>query len=172
MVQIEIAAIAFDPRNHQPMLLLKRAGEADPAKRLVPIALGLVEARALVFALQGVELPRPQTHDLMANVLTTLQAQVERVEIHSFDESDGTFYASLTLAQHGVTFIIDARPSDAIALAVRKGAPVFIDDAVYDSTSVETNVVTHAGVPGSESNDRIIAQIRDFAENVQPSDFD
>jgi bifunctional DNase/RNase len=170
MFAVEIATIAFDPSTKQPVLLLKLVGEPDPAKRLVPIALGHVEASAIITALQGVELPRPMTHDLMANIMTTLNATLDRVEIHTFDE--GTFFASLTFTQNGVTFVVDARPSDAIALAVRKGAPVFIEEAVYNSTAVETNVVTHVGAAGTDMNAQIMAEIHDFAENVQPSDFD
>ncbi|MDR1413209.1 MAG: bifunctional nuclease family protein [Actinomycetes bacterium] len=163
----------MEPRSHQPVLLLKRAGEEDPATRLMPISLGHVEAFSIITALQGAEAPRPQTHDLMANVMTTLQAEVERIEIHSYDEKDGTYYASLTFNQHGVTFVVDARPSDAVALAIRKGAPAFVDDAVFESTSVQTNVVTmQVGGRGVEPTGEALSAIHAFAENVQPCDFD
>jgi bifunctional DNase/RNase len=109
------------------------------------------------------------THDLSSHIMTTLGAQLTRIEIHTFRE--GTFFASLTIEQSGVTFVVDARPSDAIALAVRQGAPLFIDEEVFEATAVKTNVITHVGAAGTETTAQAMAEIRNFAENVQPSDF-
>ena len=159
-------------------MLLKRAGEPDPAQRLVPIVMGTAEAHAIIGALQGLEQPRPLTHDLMANIMTTLQADLQRVDIHSFN--DGTFFAALTLVQNGVSFVVDARPSDAVALAVRRGAPVFMDEGVFDETSVETNVMSQPVMPGQTGPvldashpqvAQILTEIHNFAETVQPGDF-
>jgi len=171
MISVNIAGFAVNPMSKEPVMLLKRSEEPDPPTRLVPVTLGPVEAHAILSVLQGAEHPRPMTHDLMTNIMTTLQAELRRVDIHSFNE--GTFFASLVFVQNGVTFVVDSRPSDAVALAVRRGAPVFIDEAVFEATSVETNVVTvHIGGGGDpEKAAQILTDIHNFAENVQPGDF-
>jgi len=165
-------------------MLLKRSGEAEPIKTLVPIAMGPTEAQAIITALQGHEPPRPMTHDLMDNILSTLHTRVICVDVHSFHE--GTFFASITLEQNGVTFIVDSRPSDAIALAVRTGAHIYLDQDVFNASSIETTALTHGrddyydqGNAGYGAADdlthpamrEVLDQIHNFAETVQPSDF-
>ena len=172
-IAINIAGFAFNPITREPVILLKRAGEPDPVKRLVPIVMGASEAHAIITALQGSEPPRPMTHDLMASIMTTLQGEAQRVDIHSF--RDGTYFATLTIMQNGVTFMLDTRPSDAIALAVRCGTPLFMNEKVFDATSVETNVVSQQVGPNVDASSpqaaQILNAIHNFAENVQPSDF-
>jgi bifunctional DNase/RNase len=98
-----------------------------------------------------------------------------RVDVHNFKE--GTFFAALTIVQNGVTFIVDARPSDAFALAVRRGAPIYLDQDVFNASSVETRALsphTHPHEGDSLSHpamQKVLHQIQNFAENVQPSDF-
>ena len=164
-------------------MLLKRKGEMDPIKSLVPIVMGPPEAQAIIAALQGYEPPRPMTHDLLSNIIATLHADVVRIDIHNFHE--GTFFAAITLAHNGVTFVVDARPSDAVALAVRTSAPLFMDTDVFNAASVETAALTQGGASGSGDSSsmamaedldhptmrKILDQIHNFAETVQPSDF-
>ncbi|MCL2437776.1 MAG: bifunctional nuclease family protein [Coriobacteriia bacterium] len=171
-IAVDIAGFAYNALNREPVILLKRKGELEPIKSLVPIAVGPVEAQAIVSALQGFEPPRPMTHDLMNNILSTLHADVRRVDVHSFHE--GTFLAAITLVQNGVTFIVDARPSDALALAVRCGAPIYLDQDVFNASSIETKSMTQPN-PADDAQhpsiQEIYNQIHNFAENVQPSDF-
>ncbi|MCL2403644.1 MAG: bifunctional nuclease family protein [Coriobacteriia bacterium] len=172
-IAVDIVGFAFNAFSREPVILLKRKGELEPIKSLVPIAVGPSEAQAIIAALQGYEPPRPMTHDLMNNLLSTLHAQVVRVDVHSFHE--GTFLAAVTLDQNGITFIVDARPSDAIALAVRCGAPIYLDQDVFNASSVETaSMVSRPPIsdePQHSAMQEIYNQIHNFAENVQPSDF-
>jgi len=132
--QVRIASLALDPRNNQPVVLLKPMEEEAGEGRLLPIWIGHPEATAILLALEGVETPRPMTHDLMLSLATTLEAIVERVEITRVDE--GTFYAGIVLRSEDVTRIVDARPSDSIALAIRAGAPIFVSDEVLDAAGI------------------------------------
>jgi bifunctional DNase/RNase len=177
LIQVDIAGFAFNPTTREPVMLLRRVSEPDPVKSLVPIAMGSVEAHSIISALQGNEHPRPMTHDLMHSVLQTIHAHVQEVSITRFEQ--GTFFASLSLAQNGVNFVIDARPSDAIALAVRAEAPVFIDENIFNETAVETSTIPLTPEdrdfakpanfpPGAE---QILSKIHNFANTVQPSDF-
>jgi len=160
-------------------MLLKRKGELHPIKSLVPIAVGVGEARSIISALQGFDPQRPMTHDLCTNIMTTLHATLKRVDIHSFH--DETFFAALTLVQNGVTFIVDARPSDAVALAVRQNVPIYLDQDVFNASSVETTVMSitrHAGMQQAEmcqsaspATKETLTQIQNFSKHVQPSDF-
>ncbi|MCL2526162.1 MAG: bifunctional nuclease family protein [Coriobacteriia bacterium] len=184
-IAVDIAGFAYNPFSREPVILLKRKGEAEPIKSLVPIAMGPNEATAIISALQGYEPPRPMTHDLATNLMATLQARLLRVDVHNFHE--GTFYAALTMSQHGVSFVVDSRPSDAIALAVRCGAPIYLDQDVFNASSVETaamsdarDVRVGAGGGGEVLDDedlvhpsmrKVMDQIHNFAEYVQPSDF-
>jgi len=183
-IAVDIVGFAFNPFSREPVMLLKRSGEAEPIKTLVPIAMGPTEAQAIITALQGHEPPRPMTHDLMDNILSTLHTRVICVDVHSFHE--GTFFASITLEQNGVTFIVDSRPSDAIALAVRTGAHIYLDQDVFNASSIETTALTHGrddyydqGNAGYGAADdlthpamrEVLDQIHNFAETVQPSDF-
>jgi bifunctional DNase/RNase len=173
-IAVDIAGFAFNPFSREPVMLLKRMGEAEPIKSIVPIAMGNVEAQAIISAIQGFESPRPMTHDLMSSTLMTLQSSLERVDIHSFFE--GTFFAALTIEQNGVKFIVDARPSDAVALAVRTGSPVYLNQDVFNACSIETNALSRPHFDESNNLSHpalqdVLNQIHNFAENVQPSDF-
>lgn len=134
MLQLDIATIALDPRTDQPVLFMKPHHDPGHAGRVLPIALGHPEATAILVAVQGVALPRPMTHDLLASVVGSLNAHLMHVTINGFDR--GTFHATLTLSSGEETHAIDARPSDAIALAVRLHAPVFVTDEVFNQASV------------------------------------
>lgn len=146
MLQLDIATIALDPRTDQPVLFMKPHRSPLNADRVLPITLGHPEATAILVALQGVHTPRPMTHDLLASIMETLEVRLARVEISGFDH--GTFFAELTLNMDGESFAVDARPSDAIALAIRVNAPVFIDDRVFQEASVPESSVNLTEGPG------------------------
>lgn len=128
--EARVFSLVLIPLLGQYVVTLEEVG----GQRLIPIWIGVSEGNAISLKLQGEQLPRPMTHDLMATLLQELGAAVERVVIA--DLRDGTYYAVLEVAAQGKTYRIDARPSDAIALAVRLSAPLFVDDKVWKKCPV------------------------------------
>jgi uncharacterized protein len=119
-VEVHVRGVMIDAASHSPVVVLEdRAGGAE-----LPIWVGPAEARAIVMRLEGVEAPRPMTHDLMKNMLDQTGVRFDRVSIHALDE--GTYYARIFLTAEGDSVEIDSRPSDAIALAVRFDKPIFV----------------------------------------------
>ena len=163
MVPVRIASLSVDAVSNQPVIILRPAEDAPGEGRLVPIWIGHAEASAILLALQGMEPPRPMTHDLLKGVLDSVDTALTRVEITRIEE--GTFYAALILRGEERTFAVDARPSDSIALAVRTHSPIFIAEEVLES----------AGIPEPEESDlseeEELEQFREFLEGVDPSDF-
>lgn len=163
MVLVRIASLALDPRTNQPVVVLKPLDEEPGHGRLLPIWIGHPEATAILLAIEGVETPRPMTHDLLRGVVESLDAYLERVEITRVDE--GTFFAALVLRGEERTRVVDARPSDSIALAVRTGAPIFVAEEVMNAAAV-------ADEPVSEMDeDEEVEAFRNFLEHVDPEDF-
>lgn len=139
--------------SNQPIVLLKEAG----GERYLPIWIGAVEATAIAFAQQGVLTARPMTHDLMRDLLQALQASLSRIVITDLQE--GVFYANLVF-ESGLE--VSARPSDAIALAVRMGVGVFAEDAVLEAAGI--------AVPDEQENE--VERFREFLDTISPEDFD
>jgi uncharacterized protein len=108
----------------------------------VPIFIGQLETQSILIGLGHVEVPRPLTHDLLLATLKTLGAELTRIEIN--DLRDGTFFASLLLTRGEENFVVDARPSDAIAAAVRVGCPVFIAEAIVEEAGISVNLVSES----------------------------
>src|SRR3954468_13336880 len=127
MIEMELIGVRVELPSHQPIVLLR---EATARHRVLPIFIGPPEATAIALALDGVETPRPMTHDLMKALLDELAASVEKIVVT--DLVDSTFYAVIHLKAGEKVHEISSRPSDAIALAVRVGAPIFAEDAVLD----------------------------------------
>jgi bifunctional DNase/RNase len=143
-----------------PMVLLR---ESEGRQRLLPIYIGSPEASAIHYALEGVEPPRPLTHDLFLNVLDELGATLTKVVVTEI--IDRTYYAELHLDTPSGAKVVSARPSDAIALAVRCGATLFASTQLIDAVGQE---------PEPEAPDdaaEIIDEFKDFIENVSPEDF-
>lgn len=113
----------------------------------VPIFIGTAEAQSILIGLGRVPMPRPLTHDLFINTFKKLEATIDRIEI--IDLKDGTFYASLVLKKGDREIVIDARPSDSIAIAVRKGCPIFIDEKVISTAGISVNLITEKQGPES-----------------------
>ena len=135
--------------------------DADP-RRYVPIFIGSPEATAIVYSLQGMETPRPMTHDLVTMLLTELGASISSIEITELHE--GTFFAEVEFVAGDRPFRVSARPSDAIALAVRQEEqpPIFIADDVFEEASL---------VFDEEQEEEQIEEFRDFLDQVKPEDF-
>jgi bifunctional DNase/RNase len=131
MKEVEVAMIAFDV-NAQPIVFLRET-EGSP-KRLLPIWVGIAEAQAIHFKIQNQEFPRPMTHDLLKNIIDSLGAKVTSVYIHSIQET--TFYGQINLAVNGTELEIDSRPSDAIALALRTEATIYVAEEVMKQSGL------------------------------------
>ena len=130
-VQMELARIFIREMTDMQVIELR---ELD-GDRSFPIVIGLPEAFAIERRLKGVEVPRPQTHDLLSTMISQLGARLDRIVIHELYE--GTFYAMLCIEQDGREIDIDCRPSDAIALGVAEGVPIFVSEQVLDAIDEE-----------------------------------
>jgi len=155
MRRMTLAGVRVELPTNQPIVLLKE----DEGERYLPIWIGAAEAAAIAFALQGVVTPRPMTHDLMKNLLDEVGAEVQRIEITELRE--GTYYANINMRMNGNAYEISARPSDAIALAVRVEAPIFADEEVLTDASIL--------IPSDEEDE--VEKFREFLESVNPEDF-
>jgi len=125
-ISMVLKGIILDPVSNMPVLILQQEG----ATRYLPIWIGIFEANAIAMKLDNVSAPRPLTHDLFTNVLARLGAHVMDVVISALEEN--TFYAVIHLQAGGDQLSVDSRPSDAIALAVRSGCPIYADSSVLD----------------------------------------
>lgn len=130
LVEVRVRGITVDPQGASPIVLLEELQGA----RVVPIWVGLFEARAIAMEMEKVAPPRPMTHDLMKNILQGVNAQIANVAITELKEN--TFYARIAVNTGANSVLIDARPSDAIALALRVNAPIFVARAVFESSPV------------------------------------
>lgn len=164
MIEMELVGVRVELPANQPIVLLKER----EGSRYLPIWIGAVEATAIAFALQGVETPRPLTHDLFVDVLQKMG--VELAAVHVTDLRDGTFFAELQLIQGDKVFSVSARPSDAIALASRmEEVPILGAEAVLEEAGLEIDT----DEDGEESVDaeEEVRQFRAFLEDVAPEDF-
>jgi uncharacterized protein len=130
MIQVQIVNVYLTPKGEEFVVLLR--GDADP--RTLPISIGQLEAQSIAIRLYHIEFPRPLTHDLFKSAIERLGAKVTKVVIH--DLVNNTFYGKLILESNGETMEIDSRPSDAIAIALRFEAPMFIEEKVLDEAGV------------------------------------
>jgi bifunctional DNase/RNase len=131
MVEMELNKIVIDEKRHDQLIVLKEKG----GSRVLPIVIGLNEASAIKLKISGFQPPRPLTHDLLHSTIENLEANIEKVIIDKLEEN--TFHAKLVIkTQSGETKVIDARPSDSIALAVRAHAPIFVEDDVIKQAEV------------------------------------
>jgi len=126
LIRMMVKGLMLDPISNSPIVVLKDEDE----KTMLPIWVGVFEANAIALKLENFETPRPLTHDLFHSVLTTLGLGVARVVVNEL--RDSTFFARIFLTIEGREVEIDARPSDAIALALRAEAPIFVDQSVLD----------------------------------------
>lgn len=129
MVEMELNKIVIDEKRHDQLIVLKE----KEGERVLPIVIGLNEASAIKLKISGFNPPRPLTHDLLHNTIENLEASIEKVIIDKLEES--TFHAKLVIKTAlGKTKVIDARPSDSIALAVRAHAPIFVEEEIIKQT--------------------------------------
>src|SRR3712207_5490393 len=157
---MELLGVRLEIPANAPVVLLREHG-GD--KRVLPIYIGPEEAKAIAMALEGVVPPRPLTHDLLRDVVQALGAELRKVTVTEL--RDRTFYAELDLVVGERSIVVSARPSDAIALAVRVDAPLYASE----------EVLADAGTPSSEGEEEeaeeIVDQFREFIDQVNPEDF-
>lgn len=151
-----VVGVRVELPSNTPIVLLREQGGV----RYLPIWIGAGEATAIASAMEGVEPPRPQTHDLAAMIIADLGASIDRVVVTEM--RDSVFYADLVLTTQAGEVRISARPSDSIALAVRTNAPVFADSAVLAEAGIEIE---------EESEDQQVARLREFLEEATVEDF-
>jgi bifunctional DNase/RNase len=162
MVRVQLRSVKVDLQSNTPVLLLQEeAGEG----RTLPIFIGTPEATAIAFALQGVEPARPMTHDLLVDVIEELGAVLEHVEISELDGA--TYLAELVLVRDGNAHTVSARPSDAVALAVRTGSPLFVADHLMELGTVTIDMDDDDDVEPEE----VVDQFRHFLDTLSPEDF-
>lgn len=161
MIRVRVATVAFDTES-KPLVILKPVDDAPGHGLLLPIWIGPMETAAILVSLEAMEAPaRPLTYDLLVKLLAACEAVVERVEVTSLIED--TFHAAITLRTPSGTHLVDSRPSDSIALALKVGAPIFVAD----------DVMTAAGIPDptAEDHEQQVAEFTEFIDNVDPEDF-
>jgi bifunctional DNase/RNase len=175
MLPVEVAFISYDPRAQLAVVFLREHAAAStpapqpspgapaeqeaPPRRLLPIWIGLAEAHAIYAKLEGKEPARPMTHDLLATVIGTLGASIRRIVVHSLKED--VFHGRIEVEADGRVVDVDSRPSDAIALAVRVGAPIF----------VETTVMEHSAISEDDIRDLERHSLKDTLEALDEESY-
>jgi bifunctional DNase/RNase len=158
MQEMVIYGVSFDMVGKQPIVLLKTVD----SNKFLPIWIGHPEAAAILMKLQGATTPRPMTHDLLCDMLGELDVRCTQVAVTEL--RDNTFFASITLSVDGKEMEIDSRPSDALALAVRSGAPIFAAEEVIAESAIEFE-------HDVEDTEEVVEKFKDFLDQVSPEDF-
>ena len=159
--EMKLAGLIMDSTTNAPVIVLKDLED----KEVISIWIGLLEASAIAVELEKVDLPRPMTHDLVKNVLDSLNIKVLKVEIA--DLRDNTFYAYIHLGMDGKTFTIDARPSDAIAIALRTKSPIYVDeDVIKKSKKMDLESIKEVAKTDESK------ELKDLLERMSPDDFE
>ncbi len=155
MVEMKVNGLAIDSGSRMPVVILTDIQE----KRFLPIWIGVYEADAILVALEDIEVPRPMTHDLMSSMLEVTGIDVDRIIIH--DIKNNTFFAKIILVDGDREYEVDARPSDAVALALRTDAPIYVSE----------NVIMEATIMDREKYEKEMREFKEDLRNIKPSDF-
>ena len=154
-IEMSIKGLMVDPLTNMPIVILRD----QDGQRVLPIWVGIFEANAIALQIENIPTPRPMTHDLLRNIIQDLKASVQKIVVCDLQEN--TFYALIYLSLAGSTVAIDARPSDAIALALRTRAPIFVEDSVIDNAKTVT--------VSSDKNDA--ERLHKWLESLDPEDL-
>jgi uncharacterized protein len=157
--EMRVAGITVDPFTNTPIVILKDLEEKD----VLPIWIGLLEASSIATALENVQTPRPMTHDLMKSMLDHLGVRIVKIEVN--DLRDNTYFAVIHMEIDKKRMVIDSRPSDAIALALRVGASIFVEENVIKKS---------AKVDLEKKEDKVVVDTTEWEEileNLSPDDF-
>lgn len=152
--EMQVVGITIDPGTQSPIVILRDLEN----RNILPIWIGILEANAIAVGLEKVKLPRPMTHDLFKNVMDQLGVSLKKIEIT--DIKDNTYYAVLHLEMGGKTLTIDSRPSDALAIAIRLGAPILVHESVIEKA-------VRVEAEGGQDKDKWT----ELLEKMDPEDF-
>ncbi len=168
MVEVVLRAVRVDVGSATPLLLLEEVN----GSRVLPVFIGAPEATAIAYALQHVETPRPMTHDLLGHLIEALGARLFAVEVTELIEN--TYHAALRLLTDGGEVLVSARPSDAIALALRVGAPILVNDELMAAEGRQMDLSEDADeeIDAEIDEAELVDQMRAFLDTVNPDDFD
>ena len=162
-IEMKVRGLALDPVSNMPIIILR--DEED--KRSLPIWVGIFEANAIALELEKIPTPRPLTHDLIKNILEAIEARVLKIVVTDLREN--TFFAELHLQIGKGEYTVDSRPSDAIALALRVAAPIFVnEEVVRKAKSLEVTKDAEAAEPVKADDPE---KLREWLENIKPEDF-
>lgn len=159
-IEMRVSGLTMDPITNTPIVILKDLEE----KKAIPIWIGIFEASAIATEIEKITFSRPMTHDLLNEIVKLLKTEVVRVEIH--DLRNNTFFANIHLLRDGKLIVVDARPSDAIAIALRAGAPIFVDERV-----IEKSRNVDFGTKMTDLDRLKKEKLAEFLENLSPEDF-
>ena len=166
MVEVHLAAVRVDIQSKNPVVLLQEREGA----RTLPIFIGPAEARAIALALEGVVTERPMTHDLIKDLMEALGARLARIVITEL--RDTTYFAEMHLDVGDRRVVVSSRPSDAIAVAVRTGTPLFVSDELLEAEGLVLQAEEGGDEEGDEGNpEELVDQFREFIQGVRPEDF-
>ncbi|HHG75328.1 MAG TPA: bifunctional nuclease family protein [Persephonella sp.] len=154
MIEMNVQGITLDPMTNMPIVVLK----GKDTDHVLPIWIGVFEANAIAMQLEGITRPRPMTHDLVNSIIDTLNGIVEYIHIH--DLKDNTYYAEITIKTQTGQVKIDSRPSDAINIALRSGAPIFVSEEVLQKSQIEDS-----------ETDAKEEDLKEWLESIRPEDF-
>ncbi|WP_293444353.1 bifunctional nuclease family protein [Persephonella sp.] len=154
MIEMNVQGITLDPMTNMPIVVLK----GKDTEHVLPIWIGVFEANAIAMQLEGITRPRPMTHDLVNSIIDTLNGIVEYIHIH--DLRDNTYYAEITIKTQTGQVKIDSRPSDAINIALRSGAPIFVSEEVLQKSQIEDS-----------ETDAKEEDLKEWLESIRPEDF-
>jgi uncharacterized protein len=171
MVEVRLRAVRVDLQSNTPVLLLQ---ESDGLGRTLPIFIGAPEATAIAFALQGMDTPRPMTHDLIRDLLEALDADVVRVVVTELKSA--TYFAEIVLRAGDRELAVSSRPSDAVAVAVRTATPLFVADDLMDAEgimlAVDEEDEDEDGADEEPPNpEELVGEFRNFLDSIRPEDF-
>lgn len=159
MVEMKVDGLTLDPLTNMPIIILK---DLD-GNRALPIWVGFFEANAIALEIEKIATPRPMTHDLMRNLITDMKAEIKHILVSEL--KDNTFYAVISMLSGGSTLKIDSRPSDAIALALRAKAPIYVNETVIEAA--KNLDLPDASKVNTEDKD----QWKKWLDNIKPQDF-
>ena len=165
MLEVRLSAVQVDLQSNSPVILLQEKN----GERSLPIFIGAPEATAIAFALQGVPTPRPMTHDLLQDLLDTLDVRLERILITELRSA--TYFAELHLVRGTQTLSVSSRPSDAVALAVRTGSPLYVADDLMEAEGVLLPADEEEDDTEDANPDALVGEFREFLDTVRPEDF-
>lgn len=174
MIEMKVKGLTLDPLTNVPIVILREL----EGERALPIWVGIFEAHAIAREIEKFQTPRPMTHDLIKNIIAGVEGKVNRIVVN--DLQDNTFFAEISIQMNGSEVVIDSRPSDAIALALRMQAPIFVEEKVLEEAkSIEftepEGKEDGESAEGAEASEEPLEEdkedVKRWLENLKPDDF-